>query len=186
MPGQDSSTTTPRKSKKLLSPKVSPKRQELVRVLYKSFMRLANVGKSSTEYKSQLGKWCDELLTLDGCKEDVDGLVGRGETLLVKEKFEEAARTFESAFESSGRSDRETEKSTETVQAEQAEGLLQNPRRIARRRCHPSPPLSNTHLPPPLSSRKQAKQAHPDKGGSEAKMALLSEVYDVLSNPELR
>jgi DnaJ family protein C protein 3 len=35
-------------------------------------------------------------------------------------------------------------------------------------------------------SRKAAKSAHPDKGGSEAKMALLNEAYEVLSNPELR
>ena len=36
------------------------------------------------------------------------------------------------------------------------------------------------------NSRKAAKSAHPDKGGSEAKMALLNEAYEVLSNPELR
>jgi DnaJ homolog subfamily C member 3 len=36
------------------------------------------------------------------------------------------------------------------------------------------------------NSRKSAKSAHPDKGGSEAKMALLNEAYEVLSNPELR
>ena len=28
--------------------------------------------------------------------------------------------------------------------------------------------------------------AHPDKGGSEAKMAAVNEAYEVLSNPELR
>lgn len=31
-----------------------------------------------------------------------------------------------------------------------------------------------------------AKTAHPDKGGSEAKMAALNEAYEVLSDPELR
>ncbi|THH21287.1 hypothetical protein EW146_g262 [Bondarzewia mesenterica] len=30
------------------------------------------------------------------------------------------------------------------------------------------------------------KKAHPDKGGSEAKMAAVNEAYEVLSNPELR
>ena len=29
-------------------------------------------------------------------------------------------------------------------------------------------------------------KAHPDKGGSEAKMAAVNEAYEVLSNPELR
>ena len=35
-------------------------------------------------------------------------------------------------------------------------------------------------------SRTAAKQAHPDKGGSEAKMAAVNEAYEVLSDPELR
>ena len=35
-------------------------------------------------------------------------------------------------------------------------------------------------------SRKAALLAHPDKGGSEAKMAVVNEAYEVLSNPELR
>ena len=32
-------------------------------------------------------------------------------------------------------------------------------------------------------SRKAAMTAHPDKGGSEAKMAAVNEAYEVLSNP---
>jgi DnaJ family protein C protein 3 len=37
-----------------------------------------------------------------------------------------------------------------------------------------------------LFSRKAALTAHPDKGGSEAKMAVVNEAYEVLSDPELR
>lgn len=37
-----------------------------------------------------------------------------------------------------------------------------------------------------LFSRKAAVKAHPDKGGSEAKMAAVNEAYEVLLNPELR
>lgn len=37
--------------------------------------------------------------------------------------------------------------------------------------------LTHTH------SRKAAMTAHPDKGGSEAKMAAVNEAYEVLSNP---
>ena len=44
--------------------------------------------------------------------------------------------------------------------------------------------LTHTFLPP--FSRKAALGAHPDKGGSEAKMAVVNEAYEVLSNPELR
>ncbi len=53
-----------------------------------------------------MGKWCSELLTLEGCAEDVDGLVGKSEELLVKEEYEEAVRVLDKAFEVSGRSDR--------------------------------------------------------------------------------
>jgi DnaJ family protein C protein 3 len=35
-------------------------------------------------------------------------------------------------------------------------------------------------------SRKAAMTAHPDKGGSEEKMAAVNEAYEVLSNSELR
>ena len=34
-----------------------------------------------------------------------------------------------------------------------------------------------------LFSRKAAKSAHPDKGGSEDKMAAVNEAYEFLSNP---
>lgn len=37
----------------------------------------------------------------------------------------------------------------------------------------------------PLRSRKAAREAHPDKGGSEAKMATVNEAYEVLNNPGL-
>ncbi|KAJ3493706.1 hypothetical protein NLJ89_g10957 [Agrocybe chaxingu] len=89
-----------------LATKISPQRQTLVRALCKSYTQLADIAKSSTEYKKQMERWCDELLTLNGCSEDVDGLVGRGESLLAKEEFEDAVRVLEKAFEASGRSDR--------------------------------------------------------------------------------
>lgn len=90
-----------------LATKISPQRQVLVKALCKSYTRLTDVVKSSTEYKKQMEKWCEELLTLDGRKEDVDGLVGRAEVLIAKEEFEEAVRVLEKAFEISGRGDRD-------------------------------------------------------------------------------
>lgn len=41
-------------------------------------------------------------------------------------------------------------------------------------------------VPNVSNSRQAAKHAHPDKGGSETKMAALNEAYKVLSTPELR
>lgn len=43
--------------------------------------------------------YCTELLGLDGCGDDVDGLVGRGEVLLAQE---EAVRVLQRAWEKSG------------------------------------------------------------------------------------
>ena len=46
------------------------------------------------------------------------------------------------------------------------------------------PPLPGDFLPKrDLFSRKAAKSAHPDKGGSEDKMAAVNEAYEVLTNP---
>jgi len=111
------STSTPPSSKKPkespiplpLASKISPQRQTLVRALCKSYTRLSDNSRS-TEYKAQMERWCEELLTLEGCKEDIDGLVGRGEALLGKEEWEDAVRTLEKAFENTGRGDREVKK----------------------------------------------------------------------------
>lgn len=69
---------------------------DLLKTLCKSYMdmKLARKGE----------KYCDELLRMDGYESDIDGLVGKGEALLIKEEFEEAARVFDKAFEASGRS----------------------------------------------------------------------------------
>ncbi|PPQ88888.1 hypothetical protein CVT25_009123 [Psilocybe cyanescens] len=180
------SPTTVKKNKKTphihlpLASKVSPQRQKLVRSLCKSYTHLSDTVKSSAEYKTQMERWCDELLTLDGCNDDVDGLIGRGEALLAKEEWEDAVRTLERAFESSGRSDREIHQ-----RLQKAQKLLKQSKQkdyykiIGVSRDADAKTIKKAF-------RKAAKSAHPDKGGSEAKMALLNEAYEVLSNPELR
>ncbi|KAF9478422.1 hypothetical protein BDN70DRAFT_879947 [Pholiota conissans] len=163
-----------------LATKVSPQRQHLVRALCKSYTHLADVAKSSAEYKAQMERWCDELLTLNGCNEDVDGLIGRGEALLGKEEWEDAVRVFERAFEASGRSDRNIH-----GRLQKAQKLLKQSKQkdyykiVGVSRDADEKTIKKAY-------RKAAKVAHPDKGGSEAKMALLNEAYEVLSNPELR
>lgn len=47
-------------------------------------------------------------------------------------------------------------------------------------------PFASSYSPSLSLSRRAALEAHPDKGGSEAKMAIVNEAYEVLSNPELR
>ncbi|KAF5309268.1 hypothetical protein D9619_012758 [Psilocybe cf. subviscida] len=182
-PSESSTSTKKRKEPKIhlpLATKVSPQRQKLVRALCKSYIHLADVAKSSQEYKTQRERWCDELLTLDGLSDDWDGLVGRGETMLVKEDFEEAVRTFERAFEASGRSDRDIHQRLQKAQ----KLLKQSKQKDYYKIVGVSRDADARTIK--KAFRKAAKTAHPDKGGSEAKMALLNEAYEVLSNPELR
>lgn len=87
--------------------KSSPQRQTLVKALCKSYTRMADVVKSSVEYKKQMEKWCEELLTLTGRNEDADGLVGRAEALIAKEEYEEAVRMLEKAFKVTGNSNKD-------------------------------------------------------------------------------
>ncbi|CAD6580379.1 MAG: hypothetical protein TREMPRED_002722 [Tremellales sp. Tagirdzhanova-0007] len=133
-----------------LSPQFSPRtksrsRLELFALACKAAVNANELGK----HKGM--RWCEETLIMD--ENNIDALVGRGERLLKEEKWEEAVRVLERAFENGGRSSQDAAEGAETVEDLEAEGLL------------------------------QAKTAHPDVGGSEAKMAALNEAYEVLSDP---
>lgn len=52
--------------------------------------------------KSRGMKWCDEVFAMDA--ENSDALIARGEKALKEEKYEEAVRMLEKAFETTGRS----------------------------------------------------------------------------------
>ncbi|KAG2014338.1 DnaJ domain-containing protein [Coprinopsis cinerea AmutBmut pab1-1] len=180
-------SSTSHKKRKPFSPitlpnpeKSSPQRQHIVRSLCKAYTNLAEIAKSSEEYKKQRSRWCEELLTLDGCAEDVDGLVGKAEGLLAEQEFEEAVRIFDKAFEASGRSDRNIQN-----KLHKAHRLLkQSKQKDYYKIIGVSRDADERTIK--KAFRKAAKAAHPDKGGSEAKMAALNEAYEVLSNPELR
>lgn len=84
-------TTLPKRAAKIHLPlatsKISPNRQKLVWALCESYACVADTS-HGTEYRIQMEKWCDELLTLNEYAGDVDGLVGHGEALLMKEEWE--------------------------------------------------------------------------------------------------
>lgn len=78
-----------------------------------------------------------------------------------------------------------------TAEAIETKRLLQGLGCCTRRRCKDyqeslvCSPLflsESTHTHPKIS-RKAAMTAHPDKGGSESKMAAVNEAYEVLSKP---
>lgn len=124
--------------------------------------------------------YCEELLRMEGRDKDVDGLVGRGEVLLVKEEWEEAVRTFDKAFEATGRSSQEVQQRLQRAQRQ----LKQARKKDYYKVLGVSRDADERTIK--KAYKTQAKQAHPDKGGTEEKMAAVNEAYEVLSNPELR
>ena len=84
-----------------LSSKFDPRKKSQSRLQLYAMACKAAVGASDLG-KSKGGKWCDVTLEMDG--ENPDALVGKGERLLKEESWDEAVRTFERAFEATGRS----------------------------------------------------------------------------------
>lgn len=84
-----------------LPPQFSPKAKSQTRLELYALACKAAVGANELR-KDKGAKWCEEALAMD--ENNVDGLVGRGEKLLKEEKWDEAVRVFESAFEKTGRS----------------------------------------------------------------------------------
>ncbi|TFK53273.1 hypothetical protein OE88DRAFT_1625989 [Heliocybe sulcata] len=152
----------------------------------RSSPRLAEMYRSACRAYTKLGKaregetYCEALVAMKGMQDDVVGLVGRGEALLVKEEWEEAVRVLERAFEATGKSDREV---LGTLQ--KAQKLLKQSRQkdyykvLGVARDADQKTIKKAY-------RTATRTAHPDKGGSEAKMAAVNEAYEVLSKPELR
>jgi len=78
---------------------VSPRRQDIVRAVCRAYVHLGDARNGQ--------KWCDTLLSMPGAENDEYGLTGQGEAFLLKEEWEEAVKSFEKAFEASGRSSRD-------------------------------------------------------------------------------
>ncbi|EJD00714.1 TPR-like protein [Fomitiporia mediterranea MF3/22] len=152
--------------------RTSERRKDVVRALCVAYVRLEQPKRSEW--------WCEELLRFEGNAEDIDGLVGRAEMMMVNEKWEEAVRTFEKAFELSGRSNQDIMK-----RLQKAQRLLKQSRQKDYYKVLGVPRDADERTIK-KAYRKAAKTAHPDKGGSEDKMAAVNEAYEVLSNPELR
>ncbi len=122
--------------------------------------------------------FCSELLQLS--PDDVDALLGLAEVHMKKDEFSDAVKLLEKAFEASGRSRRDVHTKLQRAQKMLKQSLRKDYYKVLGVARDASP----TEIK--KAFRKQAKFAHPDKGGSEEKMAQLNEAYEVLSNPELR
>ncbi|KAG6825255.1 hypothetical protein H0H87_009919, partial [Tephrocybe sp. NHM501043] len=150
--------------------KISDRRQSLVRALCKAYTQVGT-------RKEMIGKWCEELLSMRGCEEDVDGLVGRGEVLLGKQEWEEAVQVLNQAWEKSGQSSRDIHSRLQRAQ----KLLKQSKQKDYYKVLGVSRDADARTIK--KAFRSAAKTAHPDKGGSEAKMAAVNEAYEVLTDP---
>ncbi|KAJ7775622.1 hypothetical protein DFH07DRAFT_901602 [Mycena maculata] len=152
--------------------KTSPRRRALLRGLCKGHTQLEMYRKGE--------EWCRLLLEMEGGEEDADALRGMGEAAVVREEWEEGVRFLERAFEATGRGDRDFQ-----ARLQKAQRLLKQSKAkdyykvLGVARDADERTIKKAY-------RNGAKTAHPDKGGSEAKMAALNEAYEVLSDPELR
>ncbi|KAJ7039352.1 hypothetical protein C8F04DRAFT_1033504 [Mycena alexandri] len=152
--------------------KTSPRRRALLRGLCKGHTQLEMYRKGE--------EWCARLAEMEEGGNDADALRGLGEAAVVKEEWEEGVRLLEKAFEATGRSDRDV-----SARLQKAQRLLKQSRAkdyykvLGVARDADARTIKKAY-------RTAAKTAHPDKGGTEAKMATLNEAYEVLSNPELR
>ncbi|CAK5264159.1 unnamed protein product [Mycena citricolor] len=152
--------------------KSSPRRRAMLRNLCK--------GHTLTEQHRKGEEWCRMLYSMDEGDNDADALRGLGEAYVVKEEYEEGVRYLERAFEATGRSDRDFQ-----ARLQKAQRLLKQSKQkdyykvLGVSRDADARTIKKAF-------RTAAKTAHPDKGGSEEKMAAVNEAYEVLSNPELR
>ncbi|OSD01882.1 hypothetical protein PYCCODRAFT_1368404 [Trametes coccinea BRFM310] len=154
------------------SKRTSPRRAVILRSVCRAYVKMNQAKKGE--------QWCSELLEMHGMENDADALIGRGEALMAKEEWEEAVRLLERAFEATGRSNREIHQ-----KLQKAQKLLKQSKQkdyykvLGVARDADAKTIKKAY-------RKAVLTAHPDKGGSEAKMAAVNEAYEVLSDPELR
>ncbi|KAI0640609.1 hypothetical protein C8Q79DRAFT_995540 [Trametes meyenii] len=152
--------------------RASPRRAVMLRSLCRAYVKLNQAKKGD--------QWCNALLEMEGMENDGDAVIGRSEALMANEEWEEAVRVLERAFEASGRSDREIHQ-----KLQRAQRLLKQSKQkdyykvLGVARDADTKTIKKAY-------RKAVMTAHPDKGGSEAKMAAVNEAYEVLNNPELR
>jgi len=97
-----------------LSPRTkSQSRLELLALACKAALNANELGKNKG------ARWCEEVLAMD--ENNIDALVGKGERLMKEEKWEEATRTLERAFENGGRSSQDVSDNVGIVLTEDSE-----------------------------------------------------------------
>ncbi|THU93664.1 hypothetical protein K435DRAFT_829423 [Dendrothele bispora CBS 962.96] len=178
---------------------ISPRRQILLRALCKSHTKIG-LSSSGLSHLKKADHYCSLLLSMSGRSEDPDGLMGKAEYLLAGDddvevpvqagsrtktetdtgRWDQAVRMLERAFEATGRSSREVNARLNAAKKKVKDGRRKDYYKV----LGVSRDADQKTIK--KAFRTAAKTAHPDKGGSEAKMAAVNEAYEVLTDPELR
>ncbi|KAE8265395.1 hypothetical protein A4X09_0g6658 [Tilletia walkeri] len=123
--------------------------------------------------------YCEHVLQRD--PDDADALTARGEAFMSEEKYEEAVRALESAFEKSGRQDQNIHR--RLVKAQKRLKLSKTKdyyKVLGVARDADERTIKKAY-------RTLARKYHPDKeGGTQEKMTQINEAIGVLGDPELR
>jgi len=120
---------------------------------------------------------CETLHARD--KHDVWGIISKAESLMAAEEWEPAVNLLKEAYNRDENQEeiasrlRKAQKGLKVSKQKDYYKVLGVPKNADERTLK-------------KAYRKATLKAHPDKGGSQAKMTALNEAYEVLSNPELR
>ncbi|WFD04663.1 hypothetical protein MOBT1_003377 [Malassezia obtusa] len=122
--------------------------------------------------------FCDKLLRRD--PNSVPALVAKGEDHLANGRYEEAVQTLSQAFTHSGQRDRDIHQRLTKAQKLLKQSKSKDYYKILGvARDADERTIKKAY-------RRLAREHHPDKGGSQEKMAEINEAFGVLGDPELR
>lgn len=122
--------------------------------------------------------YCDLVLAKD--PDNVEAVLARAEKALQEERYDEAVRDLTKAFEATGRTNPSIHAKLQTAQKRLKLSQSKDYYKVLGvKRTDPLSVIKKAY-------RKMARENHPDKGGSQEKMAQINEAWGVLGDEELR
>ncbi|TKY86419.1 hypothetical protein EX895_004568 [Sporisorium graminicola] len=122
--------------------------------------------------------FCQLVLARD--PDNVEATLARAELALQQEQYEEAVRDLSKAFEASGRTDRAIHAKLQSAQKRLKLSQTKDYYKVLGvKRSDDLATIKKAY-------RKMARENHPDKGGSQEKMAQINEAWGVLGDEDLR
>lgn len=122
--------------------------------------------------------YCELVLAKD--PDNVEATLARAELALQREDYDQAVRDLTKAFDASGRTDRAIHQKLQTAQKRLKLSQSKDYYKVLGvKRTDSLATIKKAY-------RKMARENHPDKGGSQEKMAQINEAWGVLGDEELR